>query len=46
MHGIYLYVEPKKKVRLIETENRECYQGLGSRGDRERLVKGFRLQAV
>ena len=43
LHGIYLYVDPKKKVKFIETENRKCYQGLGSGGDRKRLVKGFRL---
>lgn len=39
LHGIYL-MEPE--IKLIETENRKCYQGAGEWG-RQRLVKGFRL---
>ena len=43
----HLSVEsPRKNVKLIETEEKNGYQGRGGRGNRERLVKGYKLSAT
>ena len=36
----------EKKVEFLETERRKVVTGDGSRGDRERLMKGYKLSVI
>jgi len=36
----------EKKVEFLETERRKVVTGDGSRRDRERLIKGYKLSVI
>ena len=44
----YLYVEPKKreKVKLTETEQNCCWQGLRGEENGEKMIKGYKLSVI